>query len=79
MSVPSPTLNLHDVNPHVTVEKMLSSLGWEFLRSSPLSLEDGGMEYASKQGGFQLVNPSEDWFPGKSLVPPFIISVDCSI
>lgn len=63
-SVPSPTLNLHDVNPHVTVEKMLSSLGWEFLRSSPLSLEDGGMEYASKQGGFQLVNPSEDWFPG---------------
>lgn len=64
VSVPSPTLNLHDVNPHVTVEKLLSCLGWEFLRSSPLSLEDGGMDYASNQGGFQLVNPSEDWFPG---------------
>ncbi|XP_034253617.1 lipoyltransferase 1, mitochondrial isoform X2 [Thrips palmi] len=64
VSVPSPTVNLQDVNPHVTVEKMLSSLGWEFLRSSPLSLQDGGMDYASKQGGFQLVNPTEDWFPG---------------
>lgn len=64
VSVPSPTVNLHDLNPHVTVEKMLSSLGWEFLRSSPLSLQDGGMEYASKQGGFQLINPTEDWFPG---------------
>ncbi|KAJ1532387.1 hypothetical protein ONE63_000987 [Megalurothrips usitatus] len=64
VSVPSPTVNLQDVNPHVTVEKLLSSLGWEFLRSSPLSLEDGGLDYASKQGGFQLVNPTEDWFPG---------------
>ncbi|XP_026275491.1 lipoyltransferase 1, mitochondrial [Frankliniella occidentalis] len=63
-SVPSPTVNLQDVNPNVTVEKLLSALGWEFLRSSPLSLKDGGLDYASQQGGFQLVNPTEDWFPG---------------
>lgn len=63
-SVPSSTVNLHDINPHVTVEKLLSALGWEFLRSSALSLEDGGLDFASSQGGFQLVNPTEDWFPG---------------
>lgn len=72
VSVPSPTVNLQDVNPHVTVEKLLSAFGWEYLRSSPLSLEDGGLDYASKQGGFQLVNPSEDWFPGKHLVCSFV-------
>jgi len=63
-SVPSPTVNLQDVNPNVSVEKLLSALGWEYLRSSPLSLKDVGLDYASKQGGFQLVNPTEDWFPG---------------
>ncbi|KAK3926667.1 Lipoyltransferase 1, mitochondrial [Frankliniella fusca] len=63
-SVPSPTVNLQEVNPNVSVEKLLSALGWEFLRSSPLSLKDGGLDYASAQGGFQLVNPTEDWFPG---------------
>lgn len=68
VSVPSPTVNLHDINPHITVEKLISALGWEYLRSSPISLEDGGLEYASKQGGFQLINPTEDWFPGKDYI-----------
>lgn len=73
-SVPSPITNLHDVNPHVTVPKLLSALGWEYLRSSPLSLEDGGVDFASKQGGFQLVNPTEDWFPGLDMIREEFVS-----
>lgn len=63
-SVPSPITNLQDVNPHVTVEKLLGAVGWEFLRTTALNVEDGGLDLASKQRGFQLVNPTEDWFPG---------------
>jgi len=62
--VPSPITNLQDVNPHVTVEKLLGAVGWEFLRTTALNVEDGGLDLASKQRGFQLVNPTEDWFPG---------------
>lgn len=43
---------------------MLSSVGYEFLRTSATELEDGGSTQTMKQRGFQLVNPTEKWFPG---------------
>lgn len=37
---------------------------YEFLRTSAIELNDGGRELLMKQRGFQLINPTEKWFPG---------------
>lgn len=37
---------------------------YEFLRTSATELHDGGRELMMKQRGFQLINPTEKWFPG---------------
>ncbi|XP_063219997.1 lipoyl amidotransferase LIPT1, mitochondrial [Bacillus rossius redtenbacheri] len=63
-SIPSPVLNLNDVNSSVTVEKLLGAVGWEYLRTTPLTMQDAGHDFISQQNGFQLVNPTEGWFPG---------------
>lgn len=58
------TRNLRDVNRSVNVRQLISAVGYEYLRTSATVLEDGGSEQAMKQLGFQLVNPTEKWFPG---------------
>ncbi|XP_061387233.1 lipoyltransferase 1, mitochondrial-like [Musca vetustissima] len=63
-SVRSPIKNLVDVNRTVNVPQLLSAVGYEFLRTSATELEDGGSTQTMKQRGFQLVNPTEKWFPG---------------
>lgn len=63
-SIPSPTKNLTQINPSISVGQLLNTVGWEYLRRKPISLEDGGSQLISKQNGFQLVNPTDDWFPG---------------
>lgn len=60
----SPIRNLCDVNRTVNVSQLLSAVGYEFLRTSATELEDGGSMQTMKQRGFQLVNPTEKWFPG---------------
>ncbi|XP_069686994.1 lipoyl amidotransferase LIPT1, mitochondrial isoform X2 [Periplaneta americana] len=63
-SVSSPVMNLCEANSHVKVEKLLSAIGWEYLRTCPYSLQDKGKDYIGQQRGFQLVNPTDKWFPG---------------
>lgn len=63
-SVPSPVKNLVDINRHVNFSQLLSAVGYEFLRTSATSLYDGGRHLMMKQRGFQLINPTEKWFPG---------------
>lgn len=63
-SVKSPIKNLNDVNRAVNVPQLLSAVGYEFLRTHATELIDGGQEHIMKQQGFQLVNPTEKWFPG---------------
>jgi len=63
-SVPSPVLNLSDVNPSVNVSRLISSIGWEYLRTTPITRKDGGWDLVGKQRGFQMINPTNDWFPG---------------
>jgi lipoyltransferase 1 len=46
------------------MNKLLSAIGWEYLRTKPLVLEDGFDDLVQQQKGFQFVNPTEDWFPG---------------
>lgn len=63
-SVPSPIKNLADVNRTVNIQQLLSSIGYEFLRTPATQLTDGGRDLLMKQLGFQLINPTEKWFPG---------------
>ncbi|XP_055311796.1 lipoyltransferase 1, mitochondrial-like [Sitodiplosis mosellana] len=63
-SVRSPVKNLVDVNRHVNFAQLLSAVGYEFLRTSATELHDGGRHLMMKQRGFQLINPTEKWFPG---------------
>ncbi|XP_017867084.1 PREDICTED: lipoyltransferase 1, mitochondrial [Drosophila arizonae] len=63
-SVPSPIRNLADVNRNVNVQQLLSAVGYEYLRTAATSLEDGGSTQTMNQRGFQLINPTEKWFPG---------------
>ncbi|EDW79670.1 uncharacterized protein Dwil_GK17909, isoform A [Drosophila willistoni] len=63
-SVPSSIRNLVDVNRNVTVAQLLSAVGYEYLRTTATALEDGGSVQTMQQRGFQLINPTEKWFPG---------------
>jgi len=63
-SIPTPIKNLCDVNRNVNVAQLLSAVGYEYLRTSATELCDGGSAQAMQQRGFQLVNPTEKWFPG---------------
>lgn len=60
-------MNLCEENPKINVQQLSTAVGWEFMRTTALSLQDGGMELANQQKGFQMVQPSEQWFPGKYL------------
>lgn len=46
------------------MDKLLSVIGWEFMRTKALVLEDGRYDLVQQQKGFQYINPSENWFPG---------------
>lgn len=63
-SIRSPVKNLTEINQHVRIDKLLNAVGWEFLRTKPLVVEDGGYNLLQKQKGFQMINPTEGWFPG---------------
>lgn len=63
-SIPSPIKNLTDVNRTVNIQQLLSAIGYEFLRTPATQLTDGGRDLLMKQLGFQLINPTEKWFPG---------------
>lgn len=63
-SVPSTIKNLADANRTVNIQQLLSAIGYEFLRTPATQLTDGGRDLLMKQLGFQLINPTEKWFPG---------------
>ncbi|KAK9506377.1 hypothetical protein O3M35_008328 [Rhynocoris fuscipes] len=63
-SVPAPTLNLNDINSDITMDKLMSAIGWSYLRTCPITKKDEGWKYVEKQRGFQMINPTESWFPG---------------
>ena len=43
----------------------MTAVGWEYLRTKALTLEDGGQNLLEQQKGFQMINPTDEWFPGK--------------
>ncbi|KAM0728596.1 Lipoyl amidotransferase LIPT1, mitochondrial [Formica fusca] len=56
--------NLSDINRNIQVDKLISAIGWEYMRTKALVLEDARYDLVQQQKGFQYVNPTEDWFPG---------------
>jgi len=62
-SIKSPVKNLRTQDPSINVDKVLSSVGYEFLRSDCTG-NDGGEKQIQNQRGFQMVNPTNEWFPG---------------
>lgn len=58
-------MNLREENPNVEISNLIKAVGWEYMRTHALKLIDGGMELANKQNGFQMLNPTNDWFPGR--------------
>ncbi|KYM95171.1 PREDICTED: lipoyltransferase 1, mitochondrial isoform X2 [Cyphomyrmex costatus] len=63
-SIRSPIMNLIDINQNIQMDKLLSAIGWEYLRTKALTLEDGRYDLVEQQKGFKFINPTEDWFPG---------------
>jgi len=45
------------------VSQVLRAIGQEFLQTDTNGVDCGEVE-AKKQRGFQLLNPTDDWFPG---------------
>lgn len=52
------------MNSNITVQRLISTIGWEYLRTTALSKQDGGWDFVAKQKGFQMINPTDEWFPG---------------
>lgn len=63
-STRSEVANLAEMDNRITVDSLQTAVGYEFLRTAALSLQDGGTSQISKQRGFQYINPTDDWFPG---------------
>ncbi|XP_050314172.1 lipoyltransferase 1, mitochondrial-like [Anthonomus grandis grandis] len=68
LDVPTNMMNLCEENPQVNVASLIKAVGWEFLRTKALTVRDGGMELAYQQKGFQMINPTENWFPGLNAI-----------
>ncbi|CAH0727485.1 unnamed protein product, partial [Brenthis ino] len=78
VSTPSPVVNLADLDNKVTVENLQIAVGYEYLRTAALHLEDGGDRQISKQRGFQFVNPTDEWFPGLAEIKNELVTWDWS-
>ncbi|KAF6211288.1 hypothetical protein GE061_014405 [Apolygus lucorum] len=63
-SVPSPTVNLSELHPGITMDALMAAVGWQYMKTDDLTKSDKGWRQVQKQKGFQMVNPSEEWFPG---------------
>lgn len=63
-STRSPVKNLCEINSRVNTDALMAAVGWEYLRTKAMSLEDGGHPLVQMQRGFQMINPTEQWFPG---------------
>lgn len=62
-SLPTPVMNLSELNEDITVDQLLTSIGRTYLQSPTGSTESSQQVY-QKSNGYTLINPTDDWFPG---------------
>ncbi|KAG8222401.1 hypothetical protein J437_LFUL003022 [Ladona fulva] len=60
-SLPAIVRNLNEVYSGLTVDHVLGAVGREFLRTDAEGKSVGNV---TSRRGFQLINPTENWFPG---------------
>ncbi|GLV43164.1 uncharacterized protein CBL_14157 [Carabus blaptoides fortunei] len=75
-SIPSPVMNLCEEDPNVNVDSVIEAIGWEYMRTDPFNVKEGGKHLIPEQRGFQLINPTDQWFPGLSQIRSNLISWD---
>uniref|UniRef100_T1HRW8 BPL/LPL catalytic domain-containing protein n=1 Tax=Rhodnius prolixus TaxID=13249 RepID=T1HRW8_RHOPR len=63
-SVPAKIVNLSNLINNITVDNLAKAVGWAYLRTSAVTHKDEGWSFVEKQRGFQMINPTDDWFPG---------------
>ena len=67
-SHPSQTINLRELNSSVTVDRLMTVIGLEYLSTC---CSDGR---AFDSQGFHLVNPKNEYFPGTDYVTSFVLA-----
>lgn len=67
-SVKSKVANLVEQDVRVNVNRLIAAVGNEYMRTSAVSLQDQGDALVQSQRGFQSINPTEGWFPGKRFI-----------
>ncbi|KAJ8955722.1 hypothetical protein NQ318_008594 [Aromia moschata] len=63
-SIRSEIANLCDEDPNISVNSLMNAIGWEYMRTPALAVQDGGLEQANRQKEFKLVDPTDVWYPG---------------
>ncbi|KAJ8983438.1 hypothetical protein NQ317_013200 [Molorchus minor] len=83
-SIKTKIMNLCEDNPDVSINKLRKAIGWEYMRTTALTIRDGGLHLANKQKGFQMDSQkirdqytSWEWCYGKT--PKFNISKTFSV
>lgn len=57
-------MNICEEIPNISMDRLITAIGWEYMRTPAYTIKDGGLELANKQKGFQMINPTDKWFPG---------------
>lgn len=58
-------MNLSDANKNISVEQLIASIGSKYLCTPIEGPESSSQQTFQQSNGFTLVNPTDDWFPGK--------------
>lgn len=66
-SRPSDVVNLREINNTINVDRLMTVIGLEYLRTCPVSDESNHTEDIIRQDGFHIISPNERFFPGKNL------------
>ena len=64
-SIRSSITNLSEINSGISMDGLIAAVGWEYLRTSAITQKDQGWDLVSKQRGFKMINPTDEWLPGK--------------
>lgn len=67
-------MNLWEEHKKINIKSLQKAIGWEFMRISAENMLDGGIKLANQQMGFQMINPTENWFPGITEIRDKLVS-----